>query len=111
MIDNWPNCHPFLETRNKNSQPMFCMGTMNVFPDSTVGSCQTYEVKESVIHIGSLGKNKEKWFKDYDCISCEHMQRCSFGCFLNNHNKKSRTQELCWLKEVYDYSDVKNNIR
>jgi radical SAM protein with 4Fe4S-binding SPASM domain len=104
MVDNWPLCYPFSETLNNNKQPMFCMGTVNVMPENKVTSCQTYDnVKEVVVHFGKLQKHKEEWFEDYDCVSCKYMQRCSFGCFLNNHNKKSRTQKECWLKEVYDY--------
>lgn len=109
MIDHWPKCHPFKETLSDTTQPMFCMGTVNVLPNSSISSCQQYEVKEVVVHFGSLNKHKEQWFEDYDCLSCEYMQKCSFGCFLNNHNKKSRTQKECWLKEVYDYVEIKNN--
>jgi radical SAM protein with 4Fe4S-binding SPASM domain len=122
MIDNWPKCQPFVETADSNLQPMFCMQTAYVFPDSSVGSCGTFETglkplidktgNTTRITISPLEKKIEgKWFSDYNCIECEHLQRCSFGCFLNNHIKDSRTQEACWLKEVYDYVDNKNSIR
>ena len=108
MIDNWPRCYPFSATLDNTAQPMFCMGTVNILPENSVSSCQNYEVKEVVIHFGALSKHKQEWFADYDCLNCEHMQRCSFGCFLNNHNKQTRTQKECWLKEVYDYIEEKN---
>ena len=126
MIDHWPNCYPFIETASKLSQPMFCMRTMYVFSDSSFGSCGSVEsiilplipsvdTKETkkVIKItketaSPLEKMIEsKFFDEYDCVSCEHMSRCSMSCFLNNHFYSTRTQEACWLKEVYDYVDSK----
>jgi hypothetical protein len=116
MVDHWPKCHPFCELHSKLSSKMSCMQTMYVFPDSTFGSCGTFETgisplidktgKVTRINISPLEhKIEKKWLDDYDCFSCEHMQRCTFSCFLNNHFKNNRTQEQCWLKEVYDYVD------
>jgi hypothetical protein len=77
-----------------------------------IKSCSVYDVKEPItgqkmIFFGKLAEQKAQWLKDYDCLSCIHMQRCSFGCFLNHHTKNIRTQETCWLQEVYDYADTK----
>jgi len=122
MIDHYPNCYPFCETMDSGSQPMFCMRTMYVFPDSTFGSCGSVEKlinplskieDKKVIRIinttdSPLEKTIEaKWYKEYDCLNCDHLQRCSMSCFLNNHFYNTRTQEECWLKEVYQYVDSK----
>lgn len=117
MIDNYPKCHPFLETFDSELAAMYCMRTMYVFPDGSFGSCGSYEgftkktntADISVKIIPILEKQVENtWYSNYNCIECEHMQRCSFGCFLNNHFYiGQRTQEACWLKEVYDYVDNK----
>lgn len=117
MIDHYPKCHPFLETFDSQLAAMYCMRTMYVFSDGSFGSCGSYEGFTKKTHTGNasikiipiLEKNVEnKWYSDYNCIECEHMQRCSFGCFLNNHfYTGQRTQEACWLKEVYDYVDSK----
>jgi radical SAM protein with 4Fe4S-binding SPASM domain len=107
MYDNWPRCHPFNELSLNGLQSMFCMSTITIPPDSSITSCEKYEVKNNKpikIVFGQLNKMKEKWFDDYDCFSCEHMQRCSMGCFAN-HLRDGRTQKECWLKEVYDYVD------
>jgi len=127
MIDNYPKCYPFCETLDENLQPMFCMRTMYVFPDSTFGSCGSVEklIKplskvedKKVIRIvkesdSPLEKTIEaKWYKEYDCLNCEFLQRCSMGCFLNNHFYNTRTQEACWLKEVYTHiKNDKNSLR
>jgi len=117
MIEKYPKCYPFLDALDKNKQPMSCMRTMYVFPDSSFGSCGSVEKlitplskteNKKIIRIikdttSPLEKKIEmKWYKEYDCLSCKHLQRCSMGCFLNNHFYSTRTQEECWLKEVYD---------
>jgi len=123
MIQNYPKAYPFSETMDKNSQPMFCMRTVYVFPDDSFGSCGSVEklispsLKREGKKIINILKKPEvspiekkieaNWYKQYDCLSCEHMRRCSMGCFLNNHFYSTRTKEACWLKEVYDYVDEK----
>jgi MoaA/NifB/PqqE/SkfB family radical SAM enzyme len=112
MINKWPNCYPFKDTMLKIQQPMSCMSTVTIHPTSAIKSCAVYDVKEpvaeqKVVFFGKLAEQKMQWLEDYDCLSCIHMQRCSFGCFLNHHTKNIRTQETCWLQEVYDYADTK----
>jgi radical SAM protein with 4Fe4S-binding SPASM domain len=112
MIDNWPNCYPFRDFSIKDEQPMSCMSTVTVLPTSAIHSCTVYDIKDkakenTIVFFGKLEDHKKKWLDDYDCLSCPYMQRCSFGCFLNHHNSNIRTQETCWLQEVYDYVEEK----
>jgi hypothetical protein len=112
MLDKWPECYPFKDIPVNIQQPMSCMSTITIHPTSAIKSCSVYDVKEPIagqkmIFFGKLSEQKNQWLKDYDCLSCIHMQRCSFGCFLNHHTKNIRTQETCWLQEVYDYADTK----
>jgi len=124
MIDNYPRANPFCDTASPLQQPMSCMRTMYVFPDSSFGSCGSVEqiikpiasvenrkvIKLVNISDSPLEKTIEAtWHKEYDCLSCEHLQRCSMGCFLNNHFYNTRTQEACWLKEVYDFVDSRKS--
>ena len=59
-------------------------------------------------------RNKEdmetRFMEDYNCLECEHFNRCSLGCFLSHDLSETRTQEECWLKEVYNYVDSKHGI-
>lgn len=108
MFEVWPKCYPFCELNSKKSRPMTCMSTITITPESNITSCEKYSTEnkqeKTKIIFGEIDKWKEKWFKDYDCFSCEHMQRCSLGCY-SNHLRSGRTQEICWLKEVYNYVD------
>jgi radical SAM protein with 4Fe4S-binding SPASM domain len=110
MLTHWPECQPFKDMFLTQQQPMSCMSTVTIQPNAEVDSCTSYEITQSptqhvVTFFGNLTKHKNQWADDYDCLSCEHMQRCSFGCFMNHHTKNMRTQEVCWLKEVYDFVD------
>lgn len=114
MFKNWNKCTPFSDLSNKEQQPMFCMQTVTITPESSITSCETFEVnndyKPVTVFFGKLESQRNKWMGDYDCLSCEHMQRCTMGCF-SVHMKSNRTQQQCWLKEVYDTVDYENSIR
>jgi sulfatase maturation enzyme AslB (radical SAM superfamily) len=122
MYDNYPRSNPFCNLPIKGNQPMSCMQTMQVMANNSITTCGHNElgVIPFIDVTGKQTRNAEimspmedlvetKWFEDYNCLMCEHMQRCSFSCFLNNHmSQHLRTQDECWLKEVYDYVDKKD---
>jgi hypothetical protein len=108
MLDHWPNSFPFKNYPVKTKSNMTCMDTYTIMPDSNFGSCSI--LLKGVIPIKLIPSKvelEENWFDQYDCLSCEHFSRCSMGCFLSNHIKNGRTQNECWLKEVYNYVDSK----
>ena len=110
MHDNWPKCHPMKEFGSKLKKNMSCMDTYTIMPGGSFGRCTI--LVESIKPIAMFPSKKDleqEWFDDYKCLECEHFARCSLGCFLSNHIKDARTQEECWLKEVYDYVDSKWN--
>ena len=107
MVDNYPNCLPFKDYPSKQKKRMTCQDTFTIMPDGLGGFC-------TILLNGELGNWKptkeemeQKWFEEYNCLECPHFQRCSMGCFLSNHLQSFRTQEACWLAEVYDYVDAK----
>lgn len=103
MVDNWSKCSPFKSFFKKTTNKMACMDTITVMPSGKWGGCGQFEGLQKVIPIKLV--TEQKWFDQYDCLSCEHLQRCTMGCFMSNHVKDMRTQDECWLKEVYDYVD------
>lgn len=114
ILDHWPNCYPFKNYKLKQKNNMTCMDTYTIMPNSSFGKCDillTPGLPDKVIPIKFVPISKQdleqKWFNDYNCLECEHFNRCALGCFLSNHIKDSRTQDICWLKEVYDYVDSK----
>jgi hypothetical protein len=105
MFEKWNNCHPFKTFTNKTANKMSCMDTHTVMPSGKWGGCGYFENLEKVIPIKVV--TEQQWFDSYNCYECEHLQRCTMGCFMSNHVKDMRTQDTCWLKEVYDYVDLK----
>jgi len=106
MVDNWPNCEPFKSfPEKKKTLKMACMETLTIMPDGYWGGCGLFEHLEKKIPPKNV--NEQKWFDDYNCLECEHLNRCTLGCFMSNHVNEMRTQEECWLKEVYDHVDEK----
>ena len=105
IVDNWPNVAPVKDFFNKTKNKMTCMDTYTVMSTGKFGGCGQFEHLEKVIPLKLV--TEQKWFDNYNCFECEHFQRCSLGCFMSNHIKDMRTQQECWLKEVYDYVDSK----
>lgn len=105
LVDYWPNVLPVKNYFSKTKSEMTCMDTYTVMPDEKWGGCGHFEGIEKIIPIKSV--TEQKWIDGYNCLECEHFNRCSLGCFMSNHVRDMRTQKECWLKEVYDYVDSK----
>lgn len=108
MLDNYPNCLPFKDYPSKQKKRMTCMDTFTIMPSGDAGGCTILLSKDLDGYKPTKAEMEQKWFEDYNCLECPHFQRCSMGCFLSNHLKSFRTQEPCWLAEVYDYVDAKS---
>lgn len=108
LFDNYPKVMPVANFTSKTKTVMSCMDTYTAMPNGKVGGCGMFENTTKVIPIKR--SIEQKWFDSYNCFECEHFQRCSFGCFMSNHINDMRTQQQCWLKEVYDYVDTKEKV-
>lgn len=107
MFDNYPNCLPFKDYPSKIKKRMTCQDTFTILPSGDAGSCTILLSQDLDNYRPTKEEMEQKWFEDYNCLECPHFQRCSMGCFLSNHLKSFRTQDPCWLAEVYDHVDAK----
>jgi hypothetical protein len=105
LVNNWPKSMPVKDFFSKSKQKMTCMDTYTVMPTGKWGGCGHFENIEKIIPIKMV--TEQAWIDNYNCFECEHFQRCSLGCFMSNHVNGMRTQHECWLKEVYDYINLK----
>jgi hypothetical protein len=105
LVDNWPKVLPVQDYFSKTKSQMTCMDTHTVMPAGKWGGCGQFEQIDKVIPIKLV--TEQSWLDGYNCLECEHFNRCSLGCFMSNHVRDMRTQKECWLKEVYDYVDNK----
>lgn len=109
MLKNYPKALPFADYTNKIKKQMSCMDTVTIMPDGSYGAC-TILLKDFKNVTINKQQMEQEWFEQYNCLECPHFQYCSMGCFLSNHMQSFRTQEACWLSEVYDvvHSDTSN---
>jgi organic radical activating enzyme len=105
LVDHWPRVLPVQDYFSKTKSQMTCMDTHTVMPAGKWGGCGQFEQIDKVIPIKLV--TEQSWLDGYNCLECEHFNRCSLGCFMSNHVRDMRTQKECWLKEVYDYVDNK----
>lgn len=101
MLDKYPNTLPFADMRNKFKKKMTCMDTITIMPDGSSGGCTILLKDYKKPNVNKL-QMEEQWLESYNCLSCPHFQYCNMGCFLSNHIQSFRTQEACFLSEVYD---------
>tara|TARA_R110000796_G_scaffold66932_1_gene153779 strand:+ start:2188 stop:3180 length:993 start_codon:yes stop_codon:yes gene_type:complete len=101
MLEHYPNALPFADYTSKVKKQMSCMDTVTIMPNNSYGNC-TILLKDFKNVTTTKQEMEQEWFKQYSCLTCKHFQYCSMGCFLSNHMQSFRTQEACWLSEVYD---------
>ena len=109
MIQHYPKVLPFADYKTKVKKQMSCMDTITVMPDNSYGGC-TILLKNFKDVTISKREMEQEWLEQYKCLECPHFQYCSMGCFLSNHMQSFRTQEACWLSEVYDVVHAGTNI-
>jgi hypothetical protein len=108
MYHKYNDCYPFSTLSTKTKQAMSCMDTYTIMPDNDFGKCGILVDGIKALPITFTPRKQtmeQQWVDSYDCLQCIHFNRCTMGCFLSHHIKESRTQEECWLKQVYDYVD------
>ena len=101
MLEHYPKALPFADYTSKTKKQMSCMDTVTIMPDGSYGAC-TILLKDFKNVSINKREMEQEWFEQYNCLECKHFQYCSMGCFLSNHMQSFRTQEACWLSEVYD---------
>jgi len=101
MIERYPSVEPFRSISKKENQKMTCQDTYTIMPTGEGGFCTILlDDRNNFIPKEKLEKS---WVEEYGCLECKYFQRCGLGCFLGNHLYSYKTQEVCWLSEVYDY--------
>jgi|TARA_R100000030_G_scaffold42622_3_gene32082 MoaA/NifB/PqqE/SkfB family radical SAM enzyme len=101
MLDKYPKVLPFSEMKNKMKKKMSCMDTITIMPNGSKGACTILLKGFKKPNVKKVAM-EEEWFEQYQCLTCDHFQYCNMGCFLSNHIQSFRTQEACYLSEVYD---------
>ena len=48
---------------------------------------------------------ENKFLEKYDCVSCEYLDRCSLGCFMQHDYKFREELDECVYKITHRYID------
>lgn len=112
LVDRYPDTLNMESFLNGSSNRMGCTrgNSYTVLRDGTnpKGCSGSIFLKDGETDDASTGEIVIKFFKTYDCFSCEYFKTCSFTCFIQNDYKKiNRDLGKCVFKEVYKYVESK----
>jgi sulfatase maturation enzyme AslB (radical SAM superfamily) len=114
LIDNYPDCLNVEHfTTDKDVMKMTCTRGNNttILQDNSVptGCSGTAYIKERKTSDDDVQEVVLKFFKTYDCFSCEYFRKCPFTCFVKQDYKHAK-QDLgkCVFKETFKYVEQKN---
>ena len=107
LVDHYPDCLPIKDYFSRKKIRMSCQDTYTILPNNQAGMCTILLDGYYKGYSRNKDDMEKRFMEDYKCLECEHFSRCSLGCFLSHDLSEMRTQEECWLKEVYNYVDTK----
>jgi len=112
FIDNYPNVHPISDWINSDKNYASCRTSKLVLADGTMCNCGNLVQDEKVIKFYSSKIEKadnsaieDRFLEKYDCASCEYLDRCSFGCFMQHDYKFRDELDECVYKLTHRYID------
>ena len=112
LIDKYPNVHPIAEWIENDTNYASCRTSKLVLADGTMCQCGNLVQDEKVIKFYSskIEKNdnsgiENSFLEKYDCVSCEYLDRCSLGCFMQHDYKFREELDECVYKITHRYID------
>lgn len=116
LIDKYPNVHPIADWINNDSNKASCRSSKLVLADNTMCMCgnlvvndtQAIKFYKSDIKPMDNSAIENSFLEKYDCASCEYLDRCTFGCFMQHDNKFREELDECVYKLTHRYID---NVR
>lgn len=112
FIDKYPNVHPINDWIVNEKNYASCRTSKLVLADNTMCQCGNLVQDEKVIKFYSskIEKNdnstiENNFLNKYDCVSCEYLDRCSFGCFMQHDYKFREELDECVYKLTHRYID------
>jgi hypothetical protein len=113
-VDNYPRVEPVNSWILNQSNYASCRSSKLVIEDGTKCNCGNLVMGEKDVepYTSTIRPNNnleiENWFLEkYNCVSCEYLNKCSFGCFMERNNKYLETMNDCVFKETFKYIDTK----
>lgn len=112
LIDNYPKVDPIKSWLENDKNYISCRTSKLVLADGTMCNCGNLVQDEQVIKLYKTPLKpmdnsdiENNFLEKYDCVSCEYLNRCSLGCFMNHDYKFREELDECVYKLTHRYID------
>jgi len=109
-IDNYPNVHPIKDWIYNKKNYASCRVSKLVLADGTLCMCgnlvqdkKSLSMYKSPIKRMNNDEIENKFLEKYNCVSCEFLDRCTLGCFMNHDYKYKEELNECVYKLTHRY--------
>lgn len=121
-IVEYPRIDPWSSWINNNENYASCRSSRMINPDNSRSNCgamviaQNEQAADKIytikLHNKSNANIENLFLEKYNCIGCEYLERCSFGCFMQHASTKF-VEDLddCVYRKTYQFMEDNNLIR
>jgi radical SAM protein with 4Fe4S-binding SPASM domain len=109
-VDNYPNVHPVKDWIYNKKNYASCRVSKLVLADGTLCMCgnlvqdkKSLSMYKSPIKRMNNDEIENKFLEKYNCASCEFLDRCTLGCFMNHDYKYREELDECVYKLTHRY--------
>jgi radical SAM protein with 4Fe4S-binding SPASM domain len=109
-VDNYPHVHPVKDWIFNKKNYSSCRVSKLVLADGTLCMCgNLVQDKKSLSMYKSPIKRMDnsiienKFLEKYNCVSCEFLDRCTLGCFMNHDYRYREELDECVYKLTHRY--------
>jgi len=110
LVDNYPNTHPVRDWIFNKKNYASCRTSKLVLADGTLCQCgnltqhpKSLSMYKSPIKRMDNSEIENKFLEKYNCASCEFLDRCTLGCFMNRDYKYLEELNECVFKLTHRY--------
>jgi radical SAM protein with 4Fe4S-binding SPASM domain len=112
FIDNYPKVDPIRGWIENDFNYVSCRTSKLVLADGTMCNCgnlvqdeKSIKFYSSKIEAMDNSKIENSFLEKYDCVSCEYLDRCGMGCFMQHDYKFREKLDECVYKLTHRYID------
>jgi len=109
-VDKYPNVHPIKDWIFNKKNYSSCRVSKLVLADGTLCLCgnlvqdtKSLSMYKSPIKPRDNSIIENKFLEKYNCVSCEFLERCTLGCFMNHDYKYREELNECVYKLTHRY--------
>jgi radical SAM protein with 4Fe4S-binding SPASM domain len=112
FIDNYPKVDPIRGWIENDFNYVSCRTSKLVLADGTMCNCgnlvqdeKSIKFYSSKIEAMDNSRIEDSFLEKYNCASCEYLDRCGMGCFMQHDYKFREELDECVYKLTHRYID------